>query len=113
VEILSVGAQTIPRGGTLTISTRSSPRWIMIGFTGPGQWPHVTDECLTLARHIIMQLGGRLLHVWDPRPTTGDSLRQDHGQVGRLTGMRLALSRGPSLPEPSTGEIGCESTGWS
>ena len=81
IELVTIAAQAIPSGGTLTISSQlncgmrndpienphseirhpySSMPWVVIGFTGVGQWPHVSDRELTVARALVEQLGGRL-----------------------------------------------------
>lgn len=85
IELLTMAAHAIPCGGTLTISTQSIPSTglrtgcsdstslttgssagpvsgeVVIGFTGVGQWPHVSDRELALARTLVEQLGGRLV----------------------------------------------------
>jgi hypothetical protein len=105
VELLSVGAQVIPRGGTLTISTRSSLRWMMISFTGAGRWPQVSDGSVTLARQIIEQQGGRLVYECHQAPTrVGGAANSSTPASGLTASIRLALPQSSSIS--SQGEQG-------
>lgn len=104
VELLSAGARAIPRGGTLTISTQSSPGLVMIGFTGAGQWPHVSDDSVILARHIVEQQGGRLVCDRDHAPfVVGAAADPAQPAIGSVTSIRLALPRRAHL-SPQTGQ---------
>lgn len=70
-ELLTIAASAVGRGGTLTISTQSTPGWVVVGFDGSGQWRQCSDESLTMARQIVEQQGGRVVCEAQPGPTEG------------------------------------------
>lgn len=85
IELVTIAAQAIPSAGTLILSTQSISGFssylptgdstglvaggAMVGFTGVGQWPQLSDRRLTVARAVIEQLGGRLHSTPDVWPT--------------------------------------------
>lgn len=72
VELLSIAAHAVGRGGTLTVLTQSTPGWVMVTFNGPSYaWP-CSETSLTLARQIIEQQAGRLVREAGPAQAAGD-----------------------------------------
>lgn len=71
VELLSIAAHAVGRGGTLTVLTQSTPGWVMVGFGGSGRWRQGSDESLTLACRIVEHQGGQVIREAQPGPTEG------------------------------------------
>ena len=71
VELLTIDSQPVAQGGAVTISTRSTPGWVMVTLSGPDRaWP-CPEASLTLARQIIEQQGGRLVREAGPGSAAG------------------------------------------
>jgi len=71
VELLTIDSLPASRGGPITISTRSTPGWAVVTFSGPGHaWP-CSEASLTLARQIIEQQAGRLARETGPGQMVG------------------------------------------
>ena len=71
LDLLTIAASAVGRGGTLTISTESTSDWVVVSLSGAGQWPHCSDESLTLARQIVEHQEGRVVREAQPGPTEG------------------------------------------
>lgn len=71
IELLTIDSQAVGRGGTVTISTRSTPGWVTVTFSGPDSaWP-CSKTSLTLARQIIEQQAGRVVCEAQPGASEG------------------------------------------
>ncbi len=71
VELLTAAVPLIPRGGAFTISTRVTPGWILIGFTGDGEWCQSSEGSLSVVRQLVEQQGGQLICECGPEPAPG------------------------------------------
>lgn len=72
VELLTIDSQAVASGGAVTISTRSTPDWVTVTFSGPDHaWP-CSEASVTLARQIVEQQAGRLVREEDPERGAGN-----------------------------------------
>lgn len=71
VELLTIDGHIVVRGGTVTISTRSTPGWVTVTLSGPDHgWP-CSEASLTLARQLVEQQEGRLVREAGPGQAAG------------------------------------------
>jgi len=71
LDLLTVAASAVGRGGALAISTASTADWVVVSFSGAGQWPQCSDESLALTRQIVEHQGGRVVREAQPESTEG------------------------------------------
>lgn len=71
LDLLTVAASAVGRGGTLAILTASTAGWVVVSLSGAGQWPHCSDESLTLVRQIVEHQGGRVVREAQSESTEG------------------------------------------
>lgn len=71
LELLTVAASALGQGGTLAISTESTADWVVVSFSGVGQWPQCSDDSLTFARQIVEYQEGRIVREVQPGSTEG------------------------------------------
>ena len=71
LDLLTVAASTVGRGGTLAISTESTSGWVVVSLIGDGQWTPCSLESLALTRQIVEHQGGRVVRKAQSGSTEG------------------------------------------
>ena len=85
LDLLTVAASTVGRGGTFTISTESTSGWVVVSLIGDGQWTPCSHESLAITSQIVEHQGGRVVREDQSGPTGG--------QISIWLKVRLPLPR--------------------